>query len=153
MPEPQGLSMLTHCFVGSNHAGDKTIRRLMTVILMFCNRVPIIWHSNRQNWVETSKFGLEFTTMKNAVELIAALRYKLRIFGVPIDRSTDMFYNNEAVYKNSSIPESHLRKNHHSIAYHMSRESVTSGASRIAKEDTDINLVEIFTKVLSRPRR
>ena len=28
--------------------------------------------------------------MKNSVELIAALQYNLRIFGVPIDRSTDI---------------------------------------------------------------
>ena len=91
--------------------------------------------------------------MKNAVELIAALRYKLRIFGVPIDGLTDMFCNNEAVYKNASIPESQLRKKHHSITYHTSRESVESGATQIAKEDTEINLVDLFTKVLPRPRR
>ena len=72
--------------------------------------------------------------MKNAVELIVALRYKLRMFGVPIDRLTDMFCENEAVYKNSSMPELQLRKNHNSIPYHMSRESVASGASQIAKE-------------------
>ena len=29
--------------------------------------------------------------MKNYVEMIAELRYKLRIFGVPIDGSTDIF--------------------------------------------------------------
>ena len=38
--------------------------------------------------------------MKNAVELITALRYKFRMFVVPIDGPTDMFYDNEAVYKN-----------------------------------------------------
>ena len=101
----------------------------------------------------TSTFGSEFTVMKNAVELIAALRYKLRMFGVPIDGSTDMFCNNEAVYKNAYIPESQLRKKHHSIAYHMSRESVASGASRIANEYIETNLADLFTKVLQRPRR
>jgi hypothetical protein len=153
MPEPRGLSMSTHCFVDANHAGDKTTRRSMTGILIFCNRAPIIWHSKRQNGVETSTFGSEFTAMKNAVELIAALRYKLRMFGVPIDGSTDMFCDNEAVYKNASMPESQLRKKHHSIAYHMSRESVASGATRIAKEDTETNLADLFTKVLPKPRR
>ena len=133
MPRPRGKSVSTHCFVDSNHAEDKTIRRSMTVILIFCNRAPIIWHSKRKNGVETSKFGSEFTAMKNSVELIAALRYKLRMFGVPIDGSTDIFCDNEAVYKNASTPESHLRKKHHSISYHMSREAVASGACRVAK--------------------
>ena len=73
MPSPRGKSMSTHCFVDANHAGDKTTRRSMTGILIFCNFAPIIWHSKRQNGVETSTFGSEFTAMKNAVELIAAL--------------------------------------------------------------------------------
>ena len=64
-----------------------------------------------------------------------------------------MFCNNEAVYKNTSMPESQLRKKHHSIAYHMSRESFASGATQIAKEDTETNLADLFTKVLSRSRR
>ena len=89
--------MLTHCFVYNNHEGYKTTRRSMTGILILCNRSPIICHSKRQNGVETSTFGSEFTAMKNSVELIAALRYKLRMFGVPIDGSTDIFYDNEAV--------------------------------------------------------
>ena len=64
-----------------------------------------------------------------------------------------MFCDTEAVYKNSSMPESQLRKKHHSIAYYMSIESVASGASRIVKEDTETNLADLFTKVLPRPRR
>ena len=91
--------------------------------------------------------------MKNYVELIGALGYKLRMFEVPIDGSTDILCHNEAVYKNASTPESQLRKKHHSISYHMIREAVASGACRMAKEDTETNLSDIFTKVLPRPRR
>ena len=70
---PRVNSVSTHWFVDANHAGYKTTRRSMTGILIFCNRAPIIWHSKRQNGVETSRFGTEFTAMKNYVELIAAL--------------------------------------------------------------------------------
>ena len=89
-------------------------------ILMFVNRAPIIRHSKRQNYVETSTFCSEFTAMKNAVELIESLRYKLRMSGVPVDVPTDMFCDNEAVYKNAATPESQLKNKHHSISYHMS---------------------------------
>ena len=75
------------------------------------------------------------------------------MFGVSIDGSTDMFCDNEAVYKNASMSESQLRKKHHSIAYHLIRESVASGATQIAKEDTETNLADLFSKVLPRPRR
>ena len=133
MPRPRGKSVSNYCFVDATHAGENTTRRSMTGILIFCNRAPIIWHIKRQNDVETPTFGSEFTGMKNYVEMIAALRYKLRIFGVPIEGSTDIFCDNEAVYNNASTPESRIRKKHHSISYHMSREAVASGACSMAK--------------------
>ena len=91
--------------------------------------------------------------MENSVELIAALRYKMRMFGVPIDWSTDIFCENEAAYKNAYTSEYQLRKKHHSISYHMSREAVSSGACRMEKKDTETNLSDLFTKVLPQPRR
>ena len=108
--------MTTHCFVDSNHAADKVTRRSQTGILIFCNRSPLLWFSKRQNSVESSTFVSEFTALNNAVELVTALRYKLRMFGVPINSSIDIFCKNEAVYKNSLTMESVLRKNHHSVA-------------------------------------
>ena len=120
----------------------------MTGILIFCNRSQIICHSKRQNGVDTSTFGSEFTAMKNFVELIAALQLKLRLFGVPIDGSTAILCDNEALYNNASTPGYQLRKKHHSVLYHMSRGAVASGACRITKENTETNLSDIFTKVL-----
>ena len=75
------------------------------------------------------------------------------MFGVPMDGPTDLFCDNEAVYKNSSTPESQIKKKYHSISYHMSREAVASGACHIEKEDTETNLSDLFTKVLTRVRR
>ena len=133
IPIPRGKSVSTHCFVDANHSGDKTTRISRTGMLIFCNRDPIIWHRKRQNGVDRSKFGSEFTTTKKSVELIATLRYKLRMFGVPIDGSTDIFCDNEKVYKNASMPKYQPRKKHHSILYHMSRGAVASGACRMAE--------------------
>ena len=91
--------------------------------------------------------------MKNAEELVTALRYKLRMFGVPNDGPTDIFCDNEAVYKKSSTPESVLRKKHHSVAYQKCCEAVASGIYPISKEDTETNLADIFTKVRPGPRQ
>ena len=104
MPRPRVKSVPTQFFVDANHAGDNTTRRSMTGILIFCNRDPIIWHSKKQNGVVTSTFGSEFTSMKKSVQLILSLRYKLIMSGVPIDGSTDIFCDNEAVYKKESTP-------------------------------------------------
>ena len=74
MPEPRGNVMSTHCFVDANNASDKVTRRSQTGILLFCYKVPVIWHSKRQNGIEVSNFGYEFVALKNDVELIKVLR-------------------------------------------------------------------------------
>ena len=65
--------MSTHYFVDANHAGDTATRRSQNPILLFCNSAPIIWFSKRQNSVEASMFGTDFTAMNNAVEIIELL--------------------------------------------------------------------------------
>ena len=123
-------------------------RHSQTGILLFLNRAPIIWYSKRQNTVETSTFGSEFFAMRIAVELIEALRCKLRMFGIPLDGPTNVFCDNEAVTKNATIPESTLKKKHNSIAYHRTREAVAAETIRVAKEDGLTNLADVLTKLL-----
>jgi hypothetical protein len=152
-PEPRGREVGIHCFVDASHASDKVTRRSQTGILIFINKAPITFYSKRQNSVETSTFGSEFTACKQAVELVKALRYKLRMFGIPIEGPASMYCDNEAVYKNVAIPSSILNKKMHGISYHYCREAVAGGICRIAKEDTETNLSDLFTKTLPRARR
>ena len=85
--------------------------------------------------------------------MVKGLRYKLRMFGIPIEGPANLYCDNEAVYKNVSLPDSVLNKKMHSIAYHYCRENVANGTARVAKEDTETNLADIFTKVMNRDRR
>ena len=110
MSRPRGLSMSISVFVDANHAGNVSNRRSQTGILIFCNKAPIHWFSKAQATVESSTFGAEFNAMRIAVEMIKSLRYKLRMFGVPLDGPANVFCDNEAVYKNTVIPESTLKK-------------------------------------------
>ena len=153
MPPPRGNYMSTHVFVDADLAGNKITRRSQTGILIFCNRAPVIWYSKGQNRVEASTFGSEFMALKNAIELTESLRYKLRMFGIPIDGPSNIFCDNEAVYKNASTPESTLKKKCHSIAYHKCREAVAAGICRLAKEGSGTNLADLFTKLLAVLRR
>ena len=77
---------MTHCSVDVNHDGNNETRQSQTSTLLFCNSVPIIWFRNRQNSVEASTFASEFTSIRNTLEIIEAFNYKMRMFGVPIDR-------------------------------------------------------------------
>ena len=153
MPEPRGNPVILSCFVDSDHAGNKVTRRSHSGILIWVNNAPIIFYSKRQNTVESSTFGSELVAMRIAKELIVALRYKLRMFGVPIEGPTNVYCNNQGVVKNTSLPESTLSKKHNAINYHICREAVAAGIMRVAKEPTETNLSDLFTKALSRSRR
>ena len=152
MPLPRGEAISMHCFVDSDHAGNTVTRRSQTGLLLFVNNALIVWYSKRQNTVETSTFGSEFIAMKTVVEQIEALRYKLRMFSIPLEGPTNIFCDNESVFKNASIPDSTLKKKHTTICYHRSREAVAAGMVRIAKQGTTTNLSDLFTKPLSEPR-
>ena len=91
--------------------------------------------------------------MRIAKELIVALRYKLKMFGVPIEGPANVYCDNEGVVKNTSLPDSTLSKKHNSINYHACREAVAAGIMRVAKEPSETNLADLFTKVLPRFKR
>jgi hypothetical protein len=86
----------------------------------------------RQNTVETSTFGGEFVAMRQATELIEALRYKLRMFGIPINGPTKVYGDNHgAGISHSSIRTSALTKKRNVICNHCVREAVAAGATAI----------------------
>eukprot|EP00978_Attheya_sp_CCMP212_P012593 scaffold31500_cov55-Attheya_sp.AAC.2 len=102
MPTPHGNEVTIIFFVDADRAGNQVTRRSShTGILIRLNRAPISWFSKKQNTVESSTFGSEFVAMKTAAEQIMALRYKLRMFGIPIDGPDNVFCDNEAVFMNS----------------------------------------------------
>ena len=152
MPQPRGKPISTHYFEDADHASEKVTMRSQTGILIFWNRAPVIWLSKKQNSVETSTFGSEFTAIKLTVELVIALRYNMCMFGVPLEVPTDMVCDNKEVLKNTSTPDSVLRKKRHSIVYHKCREVVASLICSIVKEDIETNLADLFTKILGHNR-
>ena len=79
----------------------------------------------KENSVDTSSFGSEFTAMKQCCEYIKGLRYKLQMMGIPYDSPAYIEADNQSVLCNTTIPDSTLKKSQ-SIAYHMIRE----GAAR-----------------------
>ena len=151
-PELLGESMTMTCFVDADHAGCRETRRSQSGVLIFLQKTPITWYTKRQNTVETSSYGSEFCAMRIAVELVESLRYKLRMMGIPIDGPSNIFCDNESVYKNVSRPESTLKKRHNAISYHRVREAVASGICRLAWEDGRFNPSDVLTKLNPGPK-
>ena len=64
--------------------------------------------------------------MKQATNMIEALFYKLRMFGIPIEGECRILCDNEGVVKANGNPETRLSKKQNSIAFHRIRECVAS---------------------------
>jgi hypothetical protein len=127
---PQGKETDLRLFVDSDHAGEQFTRRSRTGFVIYLNMAPILWFSKRQPTVESSVFGAEFVAMKNRIETMRGLRYKLRMMGVAIDGPTYVYGGNISVVHNNQHPESVLNKKINARCYRSLRESAAMGGGQ-----------------------
>jgi hypothetical protein len=153
MPKPWGQRVTISAFVDANHARNKVTRHLHTGIIIYVQHALILWYSKRQNTVEVATFGSEMVALQICKELIVAICYMLRMFGVEVDGSANAFCDNRGVVKNVSIPELMLMMKHNAIYYHAVREVVAGGILRVGKEDGKTNLVDLLTMVVMGQKR
>ena len=153
MPEPLGKPILQSVFVDSDHASNVVTQRSHSGIFLFVNNALIKSFSKRQNTVESSTFGAELVALRIARDLTVEQRLKLKSIGVPIKGPANVHCDNQGVVKNTSVPESTLSKKHNSINYHVVRESAAAGILRVGKEDTETNLADALTKMMSYSRK
>ena len=99
MPNPRGSTVTITAFVDASYASNKVIRRSHSGYIVFVNRAPIVWYRKKQNTVESSVFSAEFISMKVCIEALEGLRFKLRMFGVPLPKGEPchVFCDNESV--------------------------------------------------------
>ena len=93
MSEELGKYVAIKAYMDANHAGNMTNSRSHSDIILFVNNAPIIWYSKRQNIFEASSFGSDFFAIRIATEIIEALRYKLRCFGIPVEVPAELFFD------------------------------------------------------------
>ena len=123
-------------------------RRSRTGLLVYMNSALIHWWSKKQNSVESSSFGSEFTAMKQCCEYLRGLRYKLRMMGIPIIGPCYVQGDNQSVLANTSNPDSMLKKKSQSLCYHFVREGVARDEWRTSYVNTHDNDADLLTKTL-----
>lgn len=148
MPTPLGKEVDLRLKVDADFAGDKVTRRSRTGYFIFMNSALIAWLSKRQATIETSVFGAEFVAMKQGLEAIRGIRYKLRMMGVPLSGPAYVQGDNMSVIHNTQRPDSQLKKKSNQVCYHYCRESVAMGESIMGHIGTHDNPADIATKVL-----
>ena len=151
-PKPLGNPVTTITYVDANLYHDIITGRSVTGILHLCNQTLVDWYSKRQATVETATFGSEFTAARIAVDQIIDLRTTLRYLGVPVQKKSFMFGDNQAVVQNSSIPHSSLNKRHNALAYHRVREMIAAKILGYYWIDGKSNPADIVSKHWSYPQ-
>ena len=87
--------------------------------------------------------------MKQAVEYLCGLRYKLRMFGIPVDEPVFIYGDNYSVLVNALAPESMLRKKSQSIALRFIREGCATDKWRTTYMHTSLNVSNLMTEQIS----
>ena len=91
--------------------------------------------------------------MKRAKKCLRGLRYKLCMFGIPVDKPGFIYEYNHSFLINVSAPESTLKKKSQSVAYHFVREGIAADEWRTTYLHTLLNISEFMTKPLSGEKR
>jgi hypothetical protein len=81
-PTPRGKEVDLRMYVDSDYANNELTRRSRSGFFIYLNMVLVAWFSKKQATIETSVFGAEFVAMKQGMEALRGLRYKLRMMGV-----------------------------------------------------------------------
>jgi hypothetical protein len=88
--------------------------------------------------------------MKQGMEALQGVRYKLRMMGVAISGPSSYIYgDNMSVIHNTQRPESVLKKKSNSICYHAMRKAVAMGECVTGHIGTHENPANFCTKLMS----
>ena len=74
------------------------------------------------------------------------------MLGIPLNGPASVFCDNQSVVKNTTAPQSVLKKRHNAIAYHRAREAQAAGIIRVAWENGETNIADHFTKLMPGPQ-
>ena len=84
MPRPRGRSVIKTAYIDASHGANKSTIRSYSGYILFLNRAPVKWTSKRHQTVERIAFSSEFIAVKKCIEKIEHLRFKLRLFVIPL---------------------------------------------------------------------
>jgi hypothetical protein len=121
---------------------------MLEMFIVFLNNAPIYWSSKKQGSCETSIFGSEFVAMKQAMEYVCGLCFKLRTMRITVDKPAIVIGDNQSILANTTAPTSSLEKRSNAIAYHFVREGCAKDEWRMAYINMHHNVADLLMKPL-----
>jgi len=105
-----------------------------------------MWYSKKQATPETATYGAEFSSGRTCVEQTVDLRHSFRYLGVPINKISYVFGDNETMINSSSFPHAKLHKRHNILSYHYVRSMVAAGFIAMHHIPSEANLADVLSK-------
>ena len=109
-PEPLLDELDIHVFVDADHGHVKVTGILITGLFSVVISTPTTCSSKIQTAVQTSTFGYEFTSLKNAVKGTVIIWYHLKSMRIKLFKPTPVFSENTSLVLNATNPGSTLNK-------------------------------------------
>ena len=134
----------------SDWAGDLDTRRSTSGYMFQIGGATISWCSKRQLTVARSSTEAEYVALSAAAQECIWLRRLLTDFMLGDDKPTTLYEDNTGALELSKNPKFHNRTKHIDVAYHFTRERVTSNELSVIHCSTDEMLADVMTKGLGR---
>ena len=149
MPTPKGGGFKISCSVDADNAGEFLTQISRTGFIFLLNNNSIYWHTKKLSLAKAITFESEFMVIHHATEYLRGLRYKLRMFGITIDKNVFVHGDNQSVLLNTTLLQSNLNKKSQSITFQFVCEVCAADEWRTAYINTALNVANLMMKPLS----
>jgi hypothetical protein len=141
-------------YTDSNWAGEKVDRKSTGGYIVMMNGLPVTWQSKKQSTIALSSTEAEYYALGEAVREALFLRQWMEHYvsgtrdQVPILVKCD----NQGAIQIADHTTNHQRTKHIDVQHFFVREHVHSKAVRIEYVETRLQLADILTKSVPKPR-
>ncbi|MCO5557715.1 hypothetical protein L7F22_011286 [Adiantum nelumboides] len=141
-----------HAFSYSDWAGCFDTRVSTSGFCFMLGSSCISWLSKKQPTVATSSCEAEYRAFFRATVECVWLRRLMADLGVGEDTANTIYADSQSALAVARNPVFHARTKHIEVHYHYVRERLSAGEMSLAYVPTQDNLVDLFTKALSREK-
>ncbi|XP_047340029.1 uncharacterized mitochondrial protein AtMg00810-like [Impatiens glandulifera] len=137
-------------YVDADFVGDRDDRRSTSGFVFLCGNTSISWYSRKQGSVSLSITEAEYKASAHAAQECIWLRRLWEDFHVKFDQSVPIHGNNLSAIKLTSNPVFHTRTKRIELDHHFIREKLLEIIIEMIAVKSEDNVLDIFTKALSK---
>ncbi|GJV15179.1 retrovirus-related pol polyprotein from transposon TNT 1-94 [Tanacetum coccineum] len=135
----------------ADHAGCQDTRRSTSGCMQLLGDIPVSWSSKRKKSIAISSTEAEYIALSGCCALVLWMRSQLTDYGLGFNK-IPMYCDNKSAIALCCNNVQHSRSKHIDIRFHFIKEQVKKGVVELYFVNTEYQLVNNFTKALSRER-